>query len=60
MELKELPVNVQIGLTRYVKHHIPPGSFLRAVLENNLSEAVANADERNLVEIKKIVQYVYK
>jgi len=47
------------SLQRYVEHRIPTGSFLRAVLENNLSEALGRADEHNRGRIFEIVQYVY-
>ena len=49
----------QQELERYYKHKIPTGSFLRAVLENNLMEAFARADEINIVGMFEIVKYVY-
>ena len=47
------------SLQRYIDHGILPGSFLTAVLENNLSNAVANADPVNLANLRNIVGYVY-
>jgi len=47
------------SLTRYVEHGIPPGSFLCAVLENNLFSAVGRADKANLAALPEIVKYVY-
>jgi hypothetical protein len=32
------------GLWRYLKHHIPTGSFLRACLENDFREAMLRVD----------------
>ena len=43
----------------YVIKGWEPGGFVRAVLENNLSEAIARADENNLASLKDIVMYVY-
>jgi hypothetical protein len=47
------------SLTRYVEHGIPPGSFLCAVLENNLVRAVGRADRENLAALPEIVKYIY-
>ena len=43
-----VPKTLIDSLERYVEHHIKPGSFLRAVLENNLVEAVSRADFINI------------
>jgi len=48
------------GLNRYVEHKIPTGSFLRAVLENDLVESCARADHKNINRIPSIVQYIYE
>jgi hypothetical protein len=47
------------GIDRYVEHHIEPGSFLRAVLENNLREALGRADSTNRFALFDIVTYLY-
>jgi hypothetical protein len=47
------------ALNRYVEHHIPTGSFLNAVLENNLKESIQRADEENLAALVSIVAYCY-
>jgi len=47
------------GLTNYATHHTPTGSFLRAVLENDLMEAFGRADEDNLRDIHEILSHVY-
>jgi len=36
------------GIRNYVNQRIAPGSFLRAVLENNFKDVVGYADENNL------------
>ena len=50
---------IKESLKRYVEHHISPGSFLRAVLENDLMEAMGRADYENSQILKEICQYVY-
>jgi hypothetical protein len=40
-----VPLTLHKGLVRYFLDGIPPGHFLRAVLENNLQDAVLRADE---------------
>lgn len=47
------------ALERYLNNGIMPGSFLTAVLENNLSEAFGRADHENEANLKNIVGYVY-
>lgn len=42
-----VPAHMVDGLVMYVEHGIPPGSFLLAVLENNLAGAAALTDEIN-------------
>ncbi len=47
------------SLDRYAKSGIPTGSFLRAVLENDLLVAVCGADDQNLADLLEIVRYVH-
>lgn len=47
------------SLKLYVEQGIPPGSFLCAVLENNLFSAVNRADTANLAALPEIVKYIY-
>lgn len=54
---EDIPVNTQSGLIRYVYHHIAPGSFLTAVLNNDLKNSVLLADEDNLKNLKTIVRF---
>ena len=49
----------EAALKRYIEHHLPPGSFLTAVITNNLKEAVMNADHWNLGNIPAYVNYLY-
>ena len=47
------------GIKRYVESGISPGSFLTAIIQNDLSGAVANADDENLRNIPAFVSYFY-
>jgi len=43
-----IPPHMMDGLTRYIEHGIALGGFLTAVLENDLREACARADDINI------------
>ena len=47
------------SLDRYAKNRIPTGGFLRAVLANDLFEAIGRADLQNRYDIFEICSYVY-
>lgn len=47
------------ALERYLNNGIMPGSFMTAVLENDLYGAYARADETNSANMKNIVGYIY-
>ncbi len=47
------------ALERYLNNGIMPGSFLTAVLENNLMETFRRADIDNEANLKNIVGYIY-
>lgn len=53
------PASIEAALTRYVEGRIPPGGFLRAVLENNLKRACELADHTNQLALFAIVSYIY-
>ena len=55
----KVPAHTLPGLRLYVEQHIEPGSFLRAVLENNLREAFGRADHINRYALFDIVAYCY-
>jgi hypothetical protein len=54
-----IPELTKGGIDRYVRDGCMPGSFVRAVLENDLREAFARADENNTREMFSIVEYCY-
>lgn len=53
-----IPTHIKNSLDLYVKTRRPTGGFLRAVLEDNLSETIIRADDASLAYIKEIVLYV--
>jgi len=57
MDARLCPVNIQESVKAYVEGR-PTGGFLRAVLENNLLEAVCRADIDNSVLLYAIVAFV--
>lgn len=54
-----IPQRTLEALRRYVDHHVPTGGFLRAVLENDLSESIGRADPENMAALTDIVAYVF-
>lgn len=53
------PVDTAGAIERYVAHHIEPGSFLRAVLSNDMRAAFMRADDLNMIAMPSIVSYLY-
>lgn len=47
LDLSNIPDHMHEGIRGYVDHGISPGSFLRAVLCNDLMSAANNADSIN-------------
>lgn len=47
------------AIDRWVKDACPMGSFVNAVLENDLIQAIGRADEDALDNLKEIVKYLY-
>lgn len=54
-----IPDEMHGGIIRYFENGIPPGSFLCAVINNDLQEAVARADDTNLYRLRNYVQWFY-
>lgn len=54
-----LPPHMREGARLYVEHGIEPGSFLRAILENNFVDAVAKADCYNELALKDWARWLY-
>lgn len=54
-----MPESLIASLSRYSTEHVATGGFLKAVLENDLCEAVCRADQSNFQLLPVIVRYVY-
>ena len=54
-----VPEHTVGALERYINDRIPTGSFLNAVLCNDLVDAISKADEQNLRAIPEIVKFIY-
>ena len=54
-----IPDHMIGGLRRYIENGIKPGSFLSAVLSNNLRDAVEYADDTNYRRIPDYIQFLY-
>ena len=57
-ECLSLPLYMKEGVRLYVFNGIIPGSFLRSVLENNLTESFSNADSNNLERIAEWAEFL--
>lgn len=54
-----LPEHCRGGMRRYVEDGLMPGDFLTAVLENNLVEAFARADDINIHRLFDYANFLY-
>ncbi len=53
------PAEIVSSLRRYAEEKIPTGSFLQAVLENDLTAAFGRADIDNRYKLFEILSYCY-
>lgn len=54
-----VPEHTRSTLVNYIEKGIPPGSFVQAVLENDLEGAFGRADHINAQYIGQIVAWLY-
>ena len=54
-----VPAHLHDGLIHYVVNHFPPGSFLQAVLANDLREACQRADRECQAHLWDIVNFLH-
>jgi hypothetical protein len=54
-----IPERMMGGIERYINDHIRPGSFLCAVISNNLRDACGQADDENMLNLPAFVAYFY-
>lgn len=54
-----LPLHMRDAVLLYIEHGYMPGSFLTALLSNDLKETFARADDVNQRAVRDYVQYLY-
>lgn len=54
-----IPERMMPAIRRYIDYGKRPGSFLSAIIQNNLSEAFARADSENVENIGAFVAYFW-
>jgi len=59
MNYELIPEHMREGMRRYLEEGIEPGSFLRAVLENNFVQACAQADSINSAWLFKWAEFLW-
>ena len=55
---EELPQSLQTGMELYIERGVPPGSFLRSFLENDLYGAIGHADAANCLLFRGIYHWL--
>jgi hypothetical protein len=61
IDYDKIPVDyMQEGVKRWIEFGVHPGSFLTAVLCNNLKDAVGQADGNNLAALQQWVTWFYQ
>lgn len=58
MEEIGVPAHLRAGLSLYILHGYPPGSFLASVLRNDLSMAVQHADPASFNGLRELVRWL--
>ncbi len=58
--MTRIPDNLHDGIMRYIAHGIQPGSFLTAVMANDLTESFARADMHSRATLFFIVEWLYQ
>ncbi len=58
-KLEMLPPHMRGAMQRYIERGIPPGSFLEAVLSNDLMGAYGKADDDNRAAMRDYAVFLY-
>ena len=54
-----LPDYMRGGMRRWIEHAIPPGDFMRALLENDLIRTFEKADSTNQRRVGDYLRFLY-
>ncbi len=57
--LERLPAHMRDGVTRYVLHGVPGGSFMTERFANRLVQAFGRADEENTAAMREWASWLY-
>lgn len=58
IDYSKLPAGLRAGFRTYVERGVPPGSFICAVLKNDLAGATMRADPSNLAAMPSILRWL--
>lgn len=58
-QLQMLPEHMQEGMKNYIEKGIPPGTFLRLMLEHKIYDAAILADAINQQYIFRYIHFMY-
>jgi len=59
IDYSALPERMIPSARRYIENRIDPGSFLRAIFENNFLGAFLKADSENTRDMRKFAIFLY-
>lgn len=59
LEIRGIPEHMRDGIVRYIENGIEPGSFLTAVICNDLTQACACADSQNRRLLFEYIDFFY-
>lgn len=59
MSFEMIPDRLMDGMKRYVEGHIKPGSFLTAVIKNDLADAFYRADPESRLVLHDIIKWFW-
>ena len=59
LKISGIPHYMHDGIIEYYSLGRPPGSFLSAVINNDLREACAHADDTNIDRLKHYIMWFY-
>ncbi len=54
----EIPEHLREPLGRFLVHGLHPGDFLKAVISNNLKQAVASGNDASLAGLRPLVMFM--
>jgi hypothetical protein len=59
LQRKKIPERMQAGIIKWILIGQMPGHFLSAVIRNDLKEAIARADDENVIGLAAYIHFFY-